>query len=451
MILKNSEFINAYGPYDHGIWKQSKKNKNINLFHKRSEYLLKKISETLLKKFSKNELKNKTILDIGCYDGWIIYNLNKKFNFKKVVGIEPREKNIQKGIIARKFYKKKKSNLIFIKANINNFYTKLNKKFDIVICLGVLHHVSSTVLSIKNICKVARDIIILDSMIINKPEKKFEKNILHLLNLKDIAYVNKKDWAISAFKYETPYFDGSTSQEPIVNVPEERLIKMSLESFGARVIHVYKPDKFSYKKEFQKLRGVKETLIIARMNLKKEKWLDQAEIHEKIFCFTLLPKDIMPALFDNYKQLKNFFQTKYDEKKINKIKNTLKNPTKNKNFLKKIVENNSQEAIAVNIFRAENDKKNIEIAKWLLVLGEFKLAKLYLLKITQSLESDWRSFYRACFLLTILAFIIDNKKMLEYYSKLLKISQPYFPLSTNQGVNWLKKIINIKKTEEINI
>ena len=87
----------------------------------------------------------------------------------------------------------------------------------------------------------------------------------------------------------------------------------------------------------------------------------------------------------------------------------------------------------------------------MLVLGEFKLAKLYLLKITQSLESDWRSFYRACFLLTILAFIIDNKKMLEYYSKLLKISQPYFPLSTNQGVNWLKKIINIKKTEEINI
>ena len=114
MILKNSEYLNAHGPYDHGIWKRSKKNKNINLFHKRSEYLLKKISENLLKTFSKNELKNKTILDIGCYDGWIIYNLNKEFNFKKIVGIEPREKNIQKGIIARKFYEKKKIE--------NNFY-----------------------------------------------------------------------------------------------------------------------------------------------------------------------------------------------------------------------------------------------------------------------------------------------------------------------------------------
>jgi len=440
MTLKNSEYLNAYGPYDHGIWKKSKINKNINLFHKRSEYLLKKISENLLDKFSKNELKNKTILDIGCYDGWVIYNLNKKFNFKKAVGIEPRQKNIKKGIIARKFYKEKKSKITFIKADINNFYKKLNEKFDIVLCLGVLHHVSSTVLSIKNICKISRDVIILDSMIINKPEKKYQKNILNLLNLKDIAYINKQDWAISAFKYETPYFDGSTSQEPIVNVPEERLIKMSLESFGAQVIQADKPDKFAYKKEFQKLRGVKETLIMARMNLKKEKWLDQAKIHEKIFCFELLPKDMMLALVNNNERLENFFPSKYNKKKINEIKFSIKNPTINKNnkFLKKTVKNNSQEAIVVNIFRAKKDKQNIEIAKWFLVLREFKLAKLYLLKITQSQESDWRSFYRACFFLSILAYFINNRKMLKHYSKLLKISQPHFPISIREGISWLK-------------
>jgi 2-polyprenyl-3-methyl-5-hydroxy-6-metoxy-1,4-benzoquinol methylase len=441
MILKNSEYLNAHGPYDHGIWKQSKKNKNINLFHKRSEYLLKKISENLLKTFSRNELKNKTILDIGCYDGWIIYNLNKKFNFKKVVGIEPREKNIQKGIIARKFYEKKKSKIIFIKTDINNFHKKLNEKFDIVLCLGVLHHVSSTILSIKNICKISSDIIILDSMIINKPDKKYQKNILNLLNLKDIAYINKQDWAISAFKYETPYFDGSTSHEPIVNVPEERLIKMSLESFGAQVMQINKPDKLAYKKEFQKLRGVKETLIMARMSIKKEKWLDQAKIHEKIFCFELLPKDMMLALVSNSERLENFFPSKYNKKKINEIKYAIKNPTKNTSnkFLNKIVNNNSQKAIVVNIFRAKKDKQNIEIAKWFLVLREFKLAKLYLLKITQSQESDWRSFYRACFFLSVLAFFINNKKMLKHYSRLLKISQPHFPISIGKGISWLKE------------
>lgn len=65
-------------------------------------------------------------------------------------------------------------------------------------------------------------------MVVSEP-KKDRRNILHLLNLKDLAYVNSpKDWAFAAFKYETPYFDGSTSKAPIINAPEERLIKMAL-------------------------------------------------------------------------------------------------------------------------------------------------------------------------------------------------------------------------------
>jgi hypothetical protein len=203
---------------------------------------------------------------------------------------------------------------------------------------------------------------------------------------------------------------------------------MSLESFGAQVIQTNKLDKYAYKKEFQKLKGVKETLIMARMNIQKEKLVDQAKIHEKIFCFELLPKDMMLALVSNNERLENFFQVNIIKKIINKIKYAINNPTKNTSnkFLKKIVKNNSQKAIIVNIFRAKKDKQNIEIAKWFLVLREFKLAKLYLLKETQSRESDWRSFYRACFFFSVLAFFINNKKMLKHYSRLLKISQPHF-------------------------
>ena len=105
MSIKKLETLNAYGPYDHSIWMHGKNN-NINLFQKRSEYLVKIISKILLENFSKKKLKDMTIIDIGCYDGYVLYNLAKKFNFKKVVGVEPRLKNIQKGVIARKFYKK---------------------------------------------------------------------------------------------------------------------------------------------------------------------------------------------------------------------------------------------------------------------------------------------------------------------------------------------------------
>ena len=447
MSFKNPEYLNAYGPYDHGIWGESKKYNNINLFHKRSEYLLKKISEALLEKFSKEELKRKTILDIGCYDGWLIYHLNKKFNFKKAVGVEPRKKNIDKGIVARKFYKKKNFKTKFIQSDINNFYNKLNEKFDIVLCIGVLHHVSSTIHSIKKICKASQNIIILDSMVINQPSKKYEKEILHLLNLKDIAYINKRknDWAISAFKYETPYIDGSTSNDPIVNVPEARLIKMSLEAFGSKVTNVYDPDKVAYNKEFQKIRGVKEALIVAQIK-PKEKWLNQATVHEKIFCFELLPKNVMCAFFEKNDDKRLLFETSYSSKKINEIKYTLKNPIDKKNhkFLKKISKNSSQVVILTNIFRAKKDKQNIEIAKWLLTLKKFNLAKQYFLKITKSPESDWRSFYRSCFFLAVMAKEIGDKRIYKYYLKLLKISQPYFPLTINEGVKWLKKnyIIN---------
>ena len=42
------------------------------------------------------EIKDFSILDIGCNDGWVLHQLSD-LPFKKMVGIEPREKNIEKG------------------------------------------------------------------------------------------------------------------------------------------------------------------------------------------------------------------------------------------------------------------------------------------------------------------------------------------------------------------
>ena len=43
------------------------------------------------------------ILDVGCNDGWILHQLSD-LPFKKLVGIEPRKKNIEKGKLARKIF-----------------------------------------------------------------------------------------------------------------------------------------------------------------------------------------------------------------------------------------------------------------------------------------------------------------------------------------------------------
>ncbi len=64
----------------------------------------------------------------------------------------------------------------------------------------------------------------------------------HLLNAESIEpYVNTKDivyhgednlWTVAAFKYESPYGDGSRPNYGIVNIPSAALIEMSLRSSG---------------------------------------------------------------------------------------------------------------------------------------------------------------------------------------------------------------------------
>ena len=104
-------YLNAYGPYEHGIWNSENGSQDTNLqlagsmlFFQRSIELVEQISNSLLDNFTHKELRSKTICDIGCYDGWILHMLNEKFKFKKAVGIEPRAKNINKVIYARSFY-----------------------------------------------------------------------------------------------------------------------------------------------------------------------------------------------------------------------------------------------------------------------------------------------------------------------------------------------------------
>mgnify|MGYP001399784175 CR=1 FL=1 len=42
-----------------------------------------------------------TVLDIGCYDGWITNELQRRLGFEEAIGVEPRKKNIDKGVVAR--------------------------------------------------------------------------------------------------------------------------------------------------------------------------------------------------------------------------------------------------------------------------------------------------------------------------------------------------------------
>ena len=94
--------------------------------------------------------------------------------------------------------------------------------------------------------------------------------------------------------------------------------------------------------------------------------------------------------------------------------------------------------ILSNISRSPRDKIYLELAKYYLKTKNYPQAIHELYQITQSLGSDWRSFYRACFLLMVIASEEHDAIAFDHYQHLLKTSNPEFPLDLGQALDWIK-------------
>ncbi len=89
---------------------------------------------------SRIKLEDKKILDAGSGSGHRITNVANFFKKCNFVGIDISEKSLE---IANKLKKIKKiSNIKFIQHNIMNGVDDLGK-FDVILCMGVLHHLSN--------------------------------------------------------------------------------------------------------------------------------------------------------------------------------------------------------------------------------------------------------------------------------------------------------------------
>ena len=460
----DKELMNAHGPYEHGLWSElSADQLDANsytggILHKRSRHLVSKIAKVLTDNYSLEELSKMTIADVGCYDGWILVSLSKIINFKTSVGIEPRLKNIQKGIEARRIYNVT-TDVQFIQSDIDNLQNALeNRTFNIVLCLGTLHHVDSTPRAIHNLGKLTSDLLIVDTMIIEKPKGREEKKIIELLKLKDISYLNSaKDWAIAAFKYETPYFDGSAIQNSIVNVPEERLVRMSLNMENFETIMINCPEEVAYSKEFRKIFGFKEILLVAKKHEYRfvedslSDWKYKAKEYEAIYCFTLLNPNLLrklAALLSRLieESLPNNSKTRLSVKDF-LVFQIAKNPfSKKAQLIQKFLKfETSLFEVVLNISRSPYEKLSLEISKNLIVQRNFIQAKVILIKICTKANSDWRAFYRACYLLVLIGKETNDEELVDHYSNLLKIANSEFPLSVENGLAWIKSSQNALK------
>ncbi len=106
--------------------------------------------------FINNISENSTVLDIGCGNGMVAYDISKKA--KEVIGIDFSSKSIEK---AKRVYTR--NNLKFITGDATIF--KFQKKFDTIVLSNVLEHIESRVDFLKNIKGLSDTILIRVPMI----------------------------------------------------------------------------------------------------------------------------------------------------------------------------------------------------------------------------------------------------------------------------------------------
>ena len=96
-------------------------------------------------------------------------------------------------------------------------------------------------------------------------------------------------------------------------------------------------------------------------------------------------------------------------------------------------------SIIQNISKAPVEKSCFELAKHFLREGKCNEAKILFKSMTSKPDCDWRVFYRSCYFLTVIAQIENDSGSLAHYKMLLKIANPHFPITTEEGVKWVSR------------
>ena len=445
------EMSNALAPFDHGAWEvrdlsgERYELGTNSLFSERAIWLVDKISTWLESNYHRDEINNLSVLEVGSYDGWVLTTLCEKFEFKSCLGIEPKIKNIRKGELGRKL-SSRSTYANFVQGSLESIESILDgEKFDVIICLGMIHHVSSTVHAVKQLCRFSKGSILVNTMII--PNIDNDKASLDpYVNTKDVVYNgDKKDWSIAAFKYESPYGDGSTVEFGIVNIPSFDLVKMSFRVCGRDDLSILGTEEDYYPVDKQNLRGVKEILIVANYSSGNSDvnniWLSKvlAVEHELLMSYFDLPSinifvNIINLINDNSSS--NFHEilllclSSSNEKDHLLYQLALSGPSNCplNLFLMSFPELNEGHFRVISlIFRSPREKLLLECAKYYYFIGDYELSLSFLTRITNSPGCDWWSFYRACFFVVKIMTHTGNTELETKYFELLKLSNEYFP------------------------
>jgi 2-polyprenyl-3-methyl-5-hydroxy-6-metoxy-1,4-benzoquinol methylase len=431
--------INAIGPFVHGVWKnQTQKIGDEEALTGRAQAIIDNFKYVMLKKYSIEEIKNFSLIDIGCYDGYLTTEIEKILPFKKIVGIEPRIKNINKGIKIRK-YLNIHTSIDFREGDIDTI-TKKGEVFDIVFCSGVLHHIENVTEVLRKLKKITNKGIFIEcqcysSLIKSKFIKKLVDNFYNkILEPKDIIYrFVPKITGVCGFKLETNYYDGSAKDLSVVCVPSPAYLQTSLLGVGFLNPEITL-DPIEYRKKiFSQLRDFRSVCMFANAgagggvsNDIKNNISFYVQSYERDMLTKILSKDlfIKMGLLENEKSILEILFKFLIKKKFNRNLQKIANK-----IIEMIGKDNLSIEILKNIKFKPEDKINFEYAKYKISIGELELGTNILLKIINELNADWRTCYRSFALLAIIYRRQNDMPNYAYFKDLLVTANPNYPIN----------------------
>ncbi len=415
------EKINSHGPFNHSVWlTRDFKITNEEGLSGRADFLAKSIKKIIVENFAISDLKKMSIVDVGCYDGWILHQLNQ-LPFSKMIGIEPKEKNITKGKKIREILGIK-TNAKFRKGSIDT----LGKEcFDIVLCVGTLHHVESIPSALRKLDSICKRMLILETLCL--PSRHITDSLKVDLELKDIIYqFKKKMCGITGQKYESSYYDGSASETGVVSIPTIESLLMYLDVLGYERVRIvaYPHDFLKVMKENK--RPSQEVLLYAIKTKKRknEVALKYIRNYERKMIETVIPKKYILPLYEQYCLKKNITSSPI----TNKIMAHINGDDNAIISLKKYFKKEYEVEIIKNFRFNPEDKITFEYAKILYIQQEYDESIKILRTITQKMNADWRSVYRSFYLLAKAYQKLGKMKEYKHYKKLCDTCHPNFSL-----------------------
>ncbi len=307
---------------------------------------------------------------------------------------------------------------------------KNNSKFDIVFCVGVLHHVTDAVGFIESLSKICNKYIFLEFITYVNPveslniltktyfKKKHKNNELKQVEMKDLIYnTYPKIYGRSIHKFESDYFDGSSINTSIVCLPDYNLVRMALLKSGieSRLLISSNNYKTHLKSKKRKFNAV---IMSGKVESKLENSGSYIELEEELYTLHCLPNLSLKFL--------NILISKSKFSKALRTQDLLISKVALKGILQLLIlfSREIDRNIIRNISHAPESKVRFEISKNLILNGYIQEGRESLLGLLNSPNLDWRVTYRSVALL----YCFSTKSERELWQKRLFTANSHYPI-----------------------